>query len=73
MRVFLNNIRKGVEDSQRVRRRRHGVHRERTDSTGSSSIYFTASQGMTSTQEETSEGGYVTGSAGCQMIDWSVQ
>uniref|UniRef100_A0A3B5LHH6 Regulator of microtubule dynamics protein 3 n=1 Tax=Xiphophorus couchianus TaxID=32473 RepID=A0A3B5LHH6_9TELE len=46
---------KGVEDSQRVRRRRH-VNRERTDSTSSSSIYFTASQDVGNTNEETSEG-----------------
>lgn len=56
---FLSHtFRKGVEDSQRVRRRRH-VNRERTDSTSSSSIYFTASQDVGNTNEETSEGGYV--------------
>ncbi|MED6284722.1 hypothetical protein CHARACLAT_021900 [Characodon lateralis] len=55
---IIQDVKKGVEDSQRVRRRRH-VNRARTDSTSSSSIYFTASQDMASTNEETSEGGYV--------------
>lgn len=59
--MILLPFRKGVEDSQRVRRRRHAVHRERADS--SSSTYFTASQGLASTCGETSEGGYVIGSA----------
>lgn len=45
-----------MEDNQRTRRRRH---RERTDSTTSSSVYFTASPGITSANEENSEGGYV--------------
>lgn len=53
-------FRKGVEDSQRARRRRHVMHRERTDSMSSSSVYFTASQGASSPNDgETSEGGYV--------------
>ncbi|XP_049914453.1 regulator of microtubule dynamics protein 3 [Epinephelus moara] len=66
---IIQDVKKGVEDSQRVRRRRHIVHRERTDSTGSSSIYFTASQGMASTFEETSEGGYSTAYAESDYTD----
>ncbi|XP_054473985.1 regulator of microtubule dynamics protein 3 [Anoplopoma fimbria] len=65
---IIQDVKKGVEDSQRVRRRRHVTHRERTDSTGSSSIYFTASQGMTSTYE-TSEGGYSTAYAESDYTD----
>ncbi|XP_074471801.1 regulator of microtubule dynamics protein 3 [Sebastes fasciatus] len=66
---IIQDVKKGVEDSQRVRRRRHVIHRERTDSTGSSSIYFTASQGMASTYEETSEGGYSTAYAESDYTD----
>ncbi|XP_069017655.1 regulator of microtubule dynamics protein 3-like isoform X2 [Embiotoca jacksoni] len=66
---IVQDVKKGMEDSQRVRRRRHFVHRERTDSTGSSSIYFTASQGVTSTYEETSEGGYSTAYAESDYTD----
>ncbi|XP_070843492.1 regulator of microtubule dynamics protein 3 isoform X2 [Chaetodon trifascialis] len=66
---IIQDVKKGVEDSQRVRRRRHFVHRERTDSTSSSSIYFTASQGMASTYEETSEGGYSTACAESDYTD----
>ncbi|XP_031721904.1 regulator of microtubule dynamics protein 3 [Anarrhichthys ocellatus] len=65
---IIQDVKKGVEDSQRVRRRRHLVHRERTDSNGSSSIYFTASQGVTSTYE-TSEGGYSTAYAESDYTD----
>ncbi|XP_060908637.1 regulator of microtubule dynamics protein 3 [Labrus mixtus] len=66
---IIQDVKKGVEDSQRVRRRRHFVHRERTDSTSSSSIYFTASQGATSNYEETSEGGYSTAYAESDYTD----
>uniref|UniRef100_A0A3B4ZYI5 Regulator of microtubule dynamics protein 3 n=1 Tax=Stegastes partitus TaxID=144197 RepID=A0A3B4ZYI5_9TELE len=66
---IIQDVKKGVEDSQRVRRRRHFVHRERTDSTSSSSIYFTASQGMASAYEETSEGGYSTAYAESDYTD----
>ncbi|XP_038582415.1 regulator of microtubule dynamics protein 3 isoform X1 [Micropterus salmoides] len=66
---IIQDVKKGVEDNQRVRRRRHVIHRERTDSTGSSSIYFTASQGVASTFEETSEGGYSTAYAESDYTD----
>uniref|UniRef100_A0A3Q1GTR5 Regulator of microtubule dynamics protein 3 n=1 Tax=Acanthochromis polyacanthus TaxID=80966 RepID=A0A3Q1GTR5_9TELE len=66
---IIQDVKKGVEDSQRVRRRRHVVHRERTDSNSSSSIYFTASQGMASAYEETSEGGYSTAYAESDYTD----
>ncbi|XP_078130694.1 regulator of microtubule dynamics protein 3 isoform X1 [Sander vitreus] len=66
---IIQDVKKGVEDSQRVRRRRHFVHRERNDSTGSSSIYFTASQGVASTYETTSEGGYSTAYAESDYTD----
>ncbi|XP_071334480.1 regulator of microtubule dynamics protein 3 [Trachinotus anak] len=66
---IIQDVKKGVEDSQRMRRRRHVIHRERTDSTSSSSIYFTASQGMASTYEETSEGGYSTAYAESDYTD----
>uniref|UniRef100_G3PF15 Regulator of microtubule dynamics protein 3 n=1 Tax=Gasterosteus aculeatus aculeatus TaxID=481459 RepID=G3PF15_GASAC len=65
---IIQDVKKGVEDSQRVRRRRHIIHRERTDSTGSSSIYFTASQGVASAYE-TSEGGYSTAYAESDYTD----
>ncbi|CAI5685547.1 unnamed protein product [Oreochromis niloticus] len=64
---IIQDVKKGVEDSQRVRRRRHAVHRERADS--SSSTYFTASQGMASTCGETSEGGYSTAYAESDYTD----
>ncbi|KAG7239168.1 hypothetical protein INR49_029919 [Caranx melampygus] len=66
---IIQDVKKGVEDSQRLRRRRHVVHRERTDSNSSSSIYFTASQGMASTYDETSEGGYSTAYAESDYTD----
>ncbi|KAG7509389.1 Regulator of microtubule dynamics 3 [Solea senegalensis] len=66
---IIQDVKRGVEDSQRVRRRRHVIHRERTDSNSSSSIYFTASQGLTSTCEETSEGGYSTAYAESDYTD----
>lgn len=65
---IIQDVKKGVEDSQRIRRRRHLVHRERTDSNTSSSIYFTASQGMASNYE-TSEGGYSTAYAESDYTD----
>ncbi|XP_062857842.1 regulator of microtubule dynamics protein 3 isoform X1 [Trichomycterus rosablanca] len=52
--TIIEDVRKGVEESQRTRRRRHFLARERTDSMSSSSIYFNASNGASS------EGGYTT-------------
>ncbi|KAM3861009.1 regulator of microtubule dynamics protein 3 [Diretmus argenteus] len=67
---IIQDVKKGVEDSQRARRRRHIIHRERTDSMSSSSIYFTASQGPSSMNEgETSEGGYSTAYAESDYTD----
>ncbi|XP_037542022.1 regulator of microtubule dynamics protein 3 [Nematolebias whitei] len=60
---------KGVEDSRPIRRRHHVVHRERTDSASSSSIYFTASQGLTSSWDNTTEGGYSTACAESNFTD----
>lgn len=60
---IVGEVRSHLEDSQRVaRRRRFLFARERSDSTGSSSVYFTASSGATLTDAE-SEGGYTTANA----------
>uniref|UniRef100_A0A8C8MF26 Regulator of microtubule dynamics protein 3 n=1 Tax=Oncorhynchus tshawytscha TaxID=74940 RepID=A0A8C8MF26_ONCTS len=65
---IIQDVKKGVEDSQRARRRRHIIsHRERTDSMSSSSIYFSASQGVYG--GETSEGGYSTANAESDYTD----
>ncbi|XP_010880621.1 regulator of microtubule dynamics protein 3 [Esox lucius] len=68
---IIQDVKKGVEESQRARRRRHMVsHRERTDSMSSSSIYFSASQGNASMYGgETSEGGYSTANAESDYTD----
>ncbi|KAM4521902.1 regulator of microtubule dynamics protein 3 isoform 1-T1 [Odontesthes bonariensis] len=66
---IIQDVKKGVKESQWVRHRRQLVHRERTDSTSSSSIYFTASQGRVSSHEETSEGGYSTAYAESDCTD----
>ncbi|KAJ8009172.1 hypothetical protein DPEC_G00086140 [Dallia pectoralis] len=68
---IIQDVKKGVEESQRARRRRHMVsHRERTDSMSSSSIYFSASQGNASMYGgETSEGGYATANAESDYTD----
>ncbi|XP_042692672.1 regulator of microtubule dynamics protein 3, partial [Centrocercus urophasianus] len=61
---FCLSYRSHLEETQRVaRRRRFPFHRERSDSTGSSSIYFTANSGATNTDDGESEGGYTTANA----------
>ncbi|KAF6132585.1 regulator of microtubule dynamics 3 [Phyllostomus discolor] len=60
---IVGEFRSHMEENQRVaRRRRFPFTRERSDSTGSSSIYFTATSGGTFTDAE-SEGGYTTANA----------
>ncbi|XP_075388243.1 regulator of microtubule dynamics protein 3 [Tenrec ecaudatus] len=60
---IVGEVRSHLEEHQRVaRRRRFPFGRERSDSTGSSSIYFTATSGTTLTDAE-SEGGYTTANA----------
>nr|XP_008538855.1 PREDICTED: regulator of microtubule dynamics protein 3 isoform X2 [Equus przewalskii] len=60
---IVGEVRSHVEETQRVsRRRRFPFARERSDSTGSSSVYFTATSGTTFTDAE-SEGGYTTANA----------
>ncbi|XP_063803848.1 regulator of microtubule dynamics protein 3 [Pseudophryne corroboree] len=60
---IVGEVRSHLEESHKAnRRRRFLIHRERTDSTGSSSIYFTASSGAQHTDAE-SEGGYTTANA----------
>ncbi|XP_036301816.1 regulator of microtubule dynamics protein 3 [Pipistrellus kuhlii] len=60
---IVGEFRSHMEESQRVsRRRRFPFARERSDSTGSSSVYFTATSGGTLTDAE-SEGGYTTANA----------
>ncbi|EHH62984.1 Regulator of microtubule dynamics protein 3 [Macaca fascicularis] len=60
---IVGEVRSHMEENQRVaRRRRFPFVRERSDSTGSSSVYFTASSGATFTDAE-SEGGYTTANA----------
>ncbi|CAH6788064.1 regulator of microtubule dynamics protein 3 [Phodopus roborovskii] len=60
---IVGEVRSHIEENQRVaRRRRFPFARERSDSTGSSSVYFTASSGAALTDAE-SEGGYTTANA----------
>ncbi|GAB1286730.1 Regulator of microtubule dynamics protein 3 [Apodemus speciosus] len=60
---IAGEVRSHMEENQRLaRRRRFPFARERSDSTGSSSVYFTASSGATLTDAE-SEGGYTTANA----------
>ncbi|XP_076983582.1 regulator of microtubule dynamics protein 3 isoform X3 [Tamandua tetradactyla] len=60
---IVGEVRSHMEENQRVvRRRRFPFARERSDSTGSSSVYFTATSGAALTDAE-SEGGYTTANA----------
>ncbi|XP_019790858.2 regulator of microtubule dynamics protein 3 [Tursiops truncatus] len=60
---IVGEVRSHLEENQKVaRRRRFPFARERSDSTGSSSVYFTATSGATFTDAE-SEGGYTTANA----------
>ncbi|NWR95729.1 RMD3 protein, partial [Furnarius figulus] len=61
---IVGEVRSHLEERQRVSgRRRFPFPRERSDSTGSSSIYFTASSGNANTDDGESEGGYTTANA----------
>ncbi|XP_035279958.1 regulator of microtubule dynamics protein 3-like [Anguilla anguilla] len=53
---IVQDVKKGLEESQKVARRRRPPPRERADSASSSSVYFTAR----SRYDEESEGGYTT-------------
>lgn len=57
--TIAEDVKKTVEESQRSRRRRSHMPRERTESMSSSSIYFTASAGVASLYDD-SEVGYST-------------
>ncbi|NWI98966.1 RMD3 protein, partial [Crypturellus undulatus] len=61
---IVGEIKSHLEETHKVtRRRRFPFPRERSDSTGSSSIYFTASSGAANTDDGESEGGYTTANA----------
>ncbi|XP_054827631.1 regulator of microtubule dynamics protein 3 [Eublepharis macularius] len=61
---IIGEMRSHLEESQKaVRRKRFAFPRERSDSAGSSSIYFTASSGTVNTDDGESEGGYTTANA----------
>ncbi|CAL8311639.1 unnamed protein product [Boreogadus saida] len=64
---IIQDVKRGVEDGQRARRRR--PLRERSDSQSSSSVYFSASQGAASTQGVASEAGYSTAYADSDYTD----
>ncbi|KAM4663253.1 regulator of microtubule dynamics protein 3 isoform 1-T3 [Discoglossus pictus] len=61
---IVGEVRSHLEEAQKANRRKRFQFppRERTDSTGSSSIYFTTSSGAPNTDVE-SEGGYTTANA----------
>ncbi|MEE6491919.1 hypothetical protein FKM82_016425 [Ascaphus truei] len=60
---IVGEVRSHLEENQKaIRRKKILFHRERSDSTGSSSIYFTSSSGAAHTDAE-SEGGYTTANA----------
>ncbi|NXR52063.1 RMD3 protein, partial [Hippolais icterina] len=59
---IVGEVRTHLEETQRMtRRKKFAFSRDRSDSTGSSSIYFTATSGNTNTDD--SEGGYTTANA----------
>ncbi|XP_064571395.1 regulator of microtubule dynamics protein 3 [Zonotrichia leucophrys gambelii] len=60
---IVDEVRAHLEETQRVGRRRKFPFRERSDSTGSSSIYFTTSSRNPNTDDGESEGGYTTANA----------
>ncbi|XP_010162913.1 regulator of microtubule dynamics protein 3, partial [Antrostomus carolinensis] len=61
---IVAEVRSHLEETQKAtRRRRFPFPRERSDSTGSSSIYFTAGSGAANTDDGESEGGYTTANA----------
>ncbi|NXW79209.1 RMD3 protein, partial [Hirundo rustica] len=61
---IVGEVRTHLEETQRMtRRRKFPFFRDRSDSTGSSSIYFTASSGNANTDDGESEGGYTTANA----------
>ncbi|NXM60032.1 RMD3 protein, partial [Illadopsis cleaveri] len=61
---IVGEVRTHLEETQRMtRRKKLPFCRDRSDSTGSSSIYFTASSGNANTDDGESEGGYSTANA----------
>ncbi|RLV97170.1 hypothetical protein DV515_00012018 [Chloebia gouldiae] len=61
---IVGEVRTHLEETQRVtRRKKFPFSRDRSDSTASSSIYFTASSGILNTDDGESEGGYTTANA----------
>ncbi|NXP35489.1 RMD3 protein, partial [Leiothrix lutea] len=61
---IVGEVRTHLEETQRMtHRKKLPFCRDRSDSTGSSSIYFTASSGNANTDDGESEGGYSTANA----------